>query len=279
MSATVPLNHPPSLQPSKAASPVPLQEQFSAWCDGELTDAQSQQLWQDMAAQTQQDDALHADWDCWHVVRDAMRHEHGVPLTSSAAFVGRLRERLAQEHIGNAATPTAAVAVLRPQVGAAPGIVAVAREGTEAANASVFRWKMVAGFASLAAVAALGWGNLSQSGIDANPGGQLASVQQEQAVAAASATLGSAAASVVAQGAAPAGLALVSRNASPASATASFSGPASIGAGSVMIRDPYLDEVLARQYGNTVALQPPAAFLRNTHVQQGGLGLQAGTGR
>ena len=30
-----------------------------------------------------------------------------------------------------------------------------------AANSSVFRWKMVAGFASLAAVAAIGWNSLS----------------------------------------------------------------------------------------------------------------------
>lgn len=100
-----------------------------------------------------------------------------------------------------------------------------------AANASVFRWKMAAGFASLAAVGAIGWTALV--GIQSNnQGGQMALVAPVTA--------------------APAVVA-VAEGGDTAAQTP------------VMIRDPRLDELLAahKQFGNTSALQMPAGFLRN----------------
>ena len=104
----------------------------------------------------------------------------------------------------------------------------MARE-PEAANNDVFRWKMVAGFASLAAVATIGWnaytGLMSPA---TQPGMQLAAGPVAGAVAV--------------------NLPLQASNGQP-----------------MMIRDPRLDELLAahKQYGSTSALQMPAGFLRN----------------
>ena len=64
-----------------------------------------------------------------------------------------------------AAAETAAESVSAPRVAVASGVLeqvqapalASAQQRDPAANASVFRWKLAAGFASIAAVAAVGW--------------------------------------------------------------------------------------------------------------------------
>ena len=106
----------------------------------------------------------------------------------------------------------------------------------EAANASVFRWKMVAGFASLAAVAAIGWTSLASLQGVGSSGPQLA-------MAPASSSQGS-----------------------PTVAVVDAEGQ------QVMIRDPRLDELLAahKQFGSTSALQMPAGFLRNATFETPG---------
>ena len=102
----------------------------------------------------------------------------------------------------------------------------------------MFRWKMVAGFASLAAVAAIGWTSFSQLQGAGGPGAQLAASSPERATA---------------QGA-------------PVVAVADADGQ------QVMIRDPRLDELLAahKQFGSTSALQMPAGFLRNATFETPG---------
>uniref|UniRef100_UPI002739FF21 hypothetical protein n=1 Tax=Stenotrophomonas sp. YIM B06876 TaxID=3060211 RepID=UPI002739FF21 len=130
------------------------------------------------------------------------------------AFLARLQQQLAREPV--AARPAqeslqqVAVPVLAP---------------AQAANASVFRWKMVAGFASLAAVAAVGWSSWG-------------SLQGESATA-----------QLAAASSAPQATVAVAENEGP----------------QVMIRDPRLDELVAahKQFGGTSALQMPAGFLRN----------------
>ena len=101
----------------------------------------------------------------------------------------------------------------------------------EAANHSVFRWKMVAGFASMAAVVAVGW-NLMGS-LNASTGQTLAATQAVPA------------------------LTVATVNTPPSS-------PQN-GQPLVMIRDAHLDALLAahKQFGGTSALQAPSGFLRN----------------
>ncbi|WP_406624784.1 sigma-E factor negative regulatory protein [Acidovorax sp. SDU_ACID1] len=188
-------------------------ECLSALADGEL---QGDEFAQAMAyAGT---DEGQASWQLYHMIGEVMRCSEPVHATDPA-LLGRLREQLAREPLP-ARLPAAALAQ-------------VARHD-EAANASVFRWKLAAGFASLAAVAALGWN--AYVGLTpgvAAAGAQLAAVQPAPAMP-------------------PQQQTMVATN-------IGSDGP------QIMIRDPRLDELLAahKQFGSTSALQMPAGFLRN----------------
>lgn len=193
-------------------------EQLSALADGALAGDELAQALQ--WAGTEQGQAT---WKIYHLVGDVLRSpelaEHG-----RSPMVARLREQLALD-----ARPGAAVESI-------PAVGPVLQQRDAAANDSVFRWKMVAGFASLAAVAALGWGALTGlQGGDAS-GTQLASAP------------------------APA------RSAAPVVAMADKGEPQQ------MLRDPRLDELLAahQQFGSTAALQMPAGFLRNASFETAG---------
>lgn len=131
-----------------------------------------------------------------------------------------------------------------------------------AANASVFRWKMAAGFASVAAVAAVGWGVMlaGSGGLNGNQGGaQLAAVSPNvvQAFAAPVAPNGLMSLTSAEQGV----VAALDAQAQSSTAVA-VAGP---NGQTVMLRDSRLDELLAAhpQYSSAPNLQMPASFLRN----------------
>lgn len=108
-------------------------------------------------------------WRMYHLIGDTLRSPSLAHVTHAAdpALVGRLREQLAQEPRPDGVNPAAVATHAVPQGQA------------EAANASVFRWKLAAGFASIAAVVAVGWnGYLGQSGSAAPQAARLAVVQQ-----------------------------------------------------------------------------------------------------
>lgn len=193
-------------------------EQLSALADGQLQGDEfaAALAW---AAEDEGRDT----WEVYHLVGDVLRSSD-LARPANPAVLSRLREELAKE-----APPQ------RPQVPAQLDIVAA--NLPVAANASVFRWKMVAGFASLAAVAAIGWTSFSQL----------------QGVGGAEAQLAAAPERAASQGA-------------PVVAVADADGQ------QVMIRDPRLDELLAahKQFGSTSALQMPAGFLRNATFETPG---------
>ena len=118
-------------------------EQLSALADGQLQGDEfaAALAW---AAEDEGRDT----WEVYHLVGDVLRSSD-LARPANPAFLSRLREELAKE-----APPQ------RPQ--APVPLNPVVAHGPVAANASVFRWKMVAGFASLAAVAAIGWTSFSQ---------------------------------------------------------------------------------------------------------------------
>lgn len=84
-------------------------------------------------------------WNAYHLVGDILRSPELTVHAADTAFVARLRARLSQEPAFIAA-PTALDA---------PAVAGPA--GREAANDASFPWKLVAGFASVAAVAAIAW--------------------------------------------------------------------------------------------------------------------------
>lgn len=199
-------------------------EQLSALADGQL---QGDEL-ADALAYAEQAEG-HAAWQLYHLVGDVLRSSD-LARPSSPDFMARLRDELAKEGPALGVQPPVQVAVVAPVM-------------DSAANASVFRWKMVAGFASLAAVAAIGWTSLASlqgTGAAGPSGGAQLALAPESAPSTAG---------------------------TPVVAVADAEGGAQ-----VMIRDPRLDELLAahKQFGSTSALQMPAGFLRNATFETPG---------
>lgn len=183
-----------------------------------------------------------ATWHSYHVVGDVLRAGELAACTDDAAFVARLRARLQSEAVE-------LVSLLAPDgVKALPIAYAVDQKNPEmiannvystraksinslkngSSNESRFRWKLLAGVASFAAVGAIGWSLVGGLG----SGGSAPTVATQLAQMA------------------------VPSQAGPQPQTQQPQ---------VMIRDPHLDALLAahKQFGGTSALQMSAGFLRN----------------
>jgi sigma-E factor negative regulatory protein RseA len=94
-------------------------------------------------------------WDCYHLIGDALRHGDLVELLPSANFVTVTMSRIAaMEAQGVGAMPVLDVVQELP----------LEKASRDAANDS-FRWKLVAGVSSLAAVAVVGWAGLGFGGL------------------------------------------------------------------------------------------------------------------
>lgn len=210
-------------------------ELLSALVDGELYGDELRQ-----AVAWAEESEGHASWQLYHLVGDVLRSPE-LAHHSQHDLLSGLRAQLAQEpplSLQSAALEQLAPAQ-PPLTSAVPSLVR-----DPVANASVFRWKVAAGFASVAAVAAMGWnlvivpaGNSSQlAQAPANP----ASVQ-------------------LAQGASSGPMMSVPQADGSVIAVATGNGS------EVILRDPRLDELLAahRQFGSKASLQMPADFLRN----------------
>lgn len=199
-------------------------EQISALADGQLQGDEFAAVMQQLGERSE----WRSTWETYHVVGDVLRSGVHAPCSDSSTFLSKLQVRLAAEQI---ALPQAA-----PVVQDLPVVVA------EAANEPVFRWKLVAGAASLAAAAAIGW---TWVGTSAVPGG--AQLAQQQLQDKANSVL------AVAAPAAPV-------------ATVAPSSRVLVGKGNeaqVMLRDPRLDELLEAHQQVGGASQMPSVFLRN----------------
>lgn len=116
----------------------PDHELLSALADGELGQSEL-----DAALQAcGQDPATLARWNTYHLIGHGLRAPSSPVYSADAAFLTGLRQALALEPSITSDQPRLAV------IQAANG---------EASNDASFRWKLVAGFASLAAVCAIGW--------------------------------------------------------------------------------------------------------------------------
>ncbi|MDA7416535.1 sigma-E factor negative regulatory protein [Xenophilus arseniciresistens] len=201
-------------------------EQLSALADGQLHGEELRQALDAVGA----DARLRESWQTYHLVGEVLRTGRAASGSDTSVFMARLSERLAAEVIEPARLPQ-----VLPES-------AVRHVRAEAANEPVFRWKMVAGLASVAAAAAIGWAWVG-TGVGQPPvGGQLALQQQAPAAGA--------------SGAVPAPVLA----AAPLSQTRVSVGG---GAPQVMLRDPRLDELLEAHQQAVGASQMPAGFLRN----------------
>lgn len=207
-----------------------VREQVSALADGHL---QGEAFAQAIEAVCTEGDSR-AAWHTYHVVGDVLRSGSHSACSDSSAFLARFQQRLAAE-------PVVAMPALVPV--AAPAAVQVHRRA-DAANEPVFRWKLVAGAASMVAVAAISWTLIGSGTTNSQAGAQIAA-QQQPAV---NSVL--AAAAVNSQ--------------QPASTTLT---PTRVMVGNgnpqVMLRDPRLDQLLEAHQQAGGASQMPSGFLRN----------------
>ena len=204
-------------------------EKLSALADGQLpADQWASTL--DFAAE----DEGHEAWQLYHLVGDVLRSPELAPRADGGDFMARLRQQLAQEPPPVWAAQAIKTTTIAPSIAPPQPVFTAASVPIQAANDPVFRWKMVAGLASLAAVVMVVW-SISSALYDRSAGAQMASV--------------------------PAMVPTVAMVVNPSSTLAAADGQAP----QIMIRDPRLDELLAahKQFGGASALQLPAGFLRN----------------
>ena len=130
------------------------QEQISALADGQLRGeafAQAVQL-------ATQDEGAREAWSTYHLIGDVLRSSELAAGGSQAAFLQGFQARLRAEPVAMqvpvapAARPAPAIDVQRP-----------------AANEASWRWKLVAGFATVTAVAAVGWNLVGGTGPSSQP--------------------------------------------------------------------------------------------------------------
>jgi sigma-E factor negative regulatory protein RseA len=195
-----------------------VREQVSALADGYLQGDEFARVISEVGS----DEGLRATWHAYHLVGDVLRSGRHSACSDRSVFLARLQQRLVVE-------PTAPVS--RFETASVPLRI-------DAANEPVFRWKLVAGAASLAAAAAIGWNWVG--GVAPQPSAQLAQQQTSNSVLAASV--------------------------SPQQLISSFTPTRVIvgnGSPQIMLRDPRLDQLLEahRQVGG--AAQMPSGFLRD----------------
>lgn len=184
----------------------------SAWVDGEIDDADLDALLQACGEPVD----VHDTWHSYQVIGDVLRgSKPAATVVPPQAFLAGVRSRLQAEPV--LSEPVS----LRAQVRA------------PASNDAVFRWKLVSGVASLAAVLAVSWSVISGGPLAPSGAGPQLALMPAAPV---SVAVGGGAAAV-----------LVSTEQG------------------TVVRDARLEKLMAehRQHGGMSALQRPAGFLRD----------------
>ncbi len=206
-----------------------VREQISALADGQLQGNAFAEAIGELGAR----DELRASWHTYHLIGDVLRSGSHAPCSNSQVFLAKLQARLVSESVAPV-----------PVVAAVPVVIA-APQRAEPANEPVFRWKLVAGAASLAAVAAISWNWVGGMG----------------------ATAPEAAAQLAQQQAQPPAISVLAASDPNATSAIASAVPTRVQIGSgvpqVMLRDPRLDELLAAHQQAGGGSQMPSTFLRN----------------
>ena len=127
-------------------------ELLSALADGELAGAEFAVA---LGACQRDGDAAFASWSTYHLIGDVLRSPASGLRVSDAQFLARFNQRLqSQLHDQHAKVYSAGL----DPVAQKTQLTVISRpDRPTASNDGSFRWKLVAGFASLAAVASLAW--------------------------------------------------------------------------------------------------------------------------
>jgi sigma-E factor negative regulatory protein RseA len=217
-------------------------EDLSALVDGQLTDAGLDAMLLRLA----HDDALRRDWQLYHLVGDVLRDRSHSPASPCDAFVSKLMARLAEESQPMAVAPAQSLAISALTPAPVSTTANSPLHRTEPANDPVFRWRTVGVAASVAAVALVAWTVVGPSSSDRGSEAQLAQLQAPP-----TATLRHSVLAVAA---------------SPTVGSLSFDAPSPtatiLGGAPVMLRDPQLDDLIARRQHLSVSAPQPDGFVR-----------------
>lgn len=209
-------------------------EQVSALADGQLDGPEFDAV----AGWAASDADARATWHAYHLVGDVLRSAEFAACGHDRDFVARLSERVLSEPVVQRASDDSGntIKVVANNDHLTLALPVKIHNFREAANHVVFRWRLVAGVASLAALAVICWNGLSLLGWGESDAGQLARSTPAAGAVVLASPRGGATETSLADSGAP-----------------------------VMIRDARLDELLAahRQFGGTSALQNPSGFLRS----------------
>jgi sigma-E factor negative regulatory protein RseA len=206
---------------------APSGELVSALCDGGLDPQELDAL----LARSPADEAMLAQWHGYQLIGEVLRGQPAVlPTCAPSVFLERVHAGLG--HIEPRQVPVAAEVNALPQVRG------------KAANDTVFRWKLASGFASVVAVAAIGWNVLNSS----TPAGVPTGAELAQG------------APVVIPAAAPSAPPVVAAVPNVESRAVVVSTPQGR-----VVRDAALERLLAehRQHGGMSAFQTSTGFIRN----------------
>lgn len=245
-------------------------EQISALADGELPRAQAAAL----LARSAQDPDLRAAWHGYQLIGEVLRagavpvqmglgsgRESSGARSSSAGFLADFHARLASDGAQSLSDGALSTSVLTssPRLAVHSAFDASSSQrstqpGAQAANESIFRWKLASGFASIAAVAAIGWGAVSSGflGLGDTAQTMARNVSPSSAPNSTSSSQTNANSSAVAK-------------ANAGASAQSGEAPA------VMQRDPRFEAYLAahKQFGGASALAQPAGLLRSASFEAG----------
>ena len=149
-------------------------ELLSALADGELAGAEFAVA---LEACNRYGDAAFASWSSYHLIGDVLRSPASGLRAADAQFIARFNQRLNRPLGGQAHDQGARdySAFVEPVAHHTQPTTISGRNRRTASNDGSFRWKLVAGFASLAAVASVAWNLSSVSSPASTP--QLAQVQ------------------------------------------------------------------------------------------------------
>lgn len=142
-------------------------ELMSAFADGELRDDELSSVWLSLA----ESDTAVGDWDHYHLIGDVLRSSNSSVLPAcgdSTSFLHRLNLKLRSEEPWAATPSVLPQPLLLPSELAGQAPAALKPQRYRAANDGIFRWKLLAGFATLAAVSVITWTAVAPTSMSTN---------------------------------------------------------------------------------------------------------------
>ena len=175
--------------PAAVAQVLAMPESSAAWVsalvDGELaSDAWDDAQWAKATASEDGNLDLVEDWHSHHLIGEVLRGDFSAVSVTRGALTAQGAQSFARQVLARAhqdmADESHSTIASRPAASAVMpvGVTTIAPPQRAAANDGVFRWKLVAGLASVTAVASVTWALVGLAGGAGSQGSELAKAPQ-----------------------------------------------------------------------------------------------------